>query len=163
MLHTKHIRLVLLFAGLSGMTIPGCATSFFDAAMLKTAALKPSIMDGHVTENRAITQFTDALVEDNEKAFRRSVSTRFEQRAMRSADAWKDLDIMKLPKVKLEIDDSTSVDENTFETIAKDEKGTKYQFKITRDTEKRRWVVDDVLVRQQKKGTSDVFPSHVQS
>ena len=154
MLHTKHIRVVLLFAGLAGMSIPGCATSFFDTAMLKAAALKPSIMDGHVTENRAITQFTDALIEDNEKAFRRSVSTRFEQRAMRSADAWKDLEIMKLPKVKLEIDDSTSVDENTFEVIAKDEKGTKYQFKIVRETEKRRWVVDDVLVRQQKKGTS---------
>ena len=46
------------------------------------------------------------------------------------------------------------VDENTFETIAKDEKGTKYQFKIARDTEKRRWVVDDVLIRQKKKGTS---------
>ena len=90
MLHTKHIRVVLLFAGLAGMTIPGCATSFFDTAMLKTAALKPSIMDGHITENRAITQFTDALIEENEKAFRRSVSTRFEQRAMRSADAWKD-------------------------------------------------------------------------
>ena len=154
MLPTKHIRIVLLSAGLAGMTIPGCATSFFDTAMLKTAALKPSIMDGHITENRAITQFTDALIEDNEKAFRRSVSTRFEERAMRSADAWKDLEIMKLPKVKLEIDDSTSVDENTFETIAKDEKGTKYQFRIARDTEKRRWVVDDVLVRQQKKGTS---------
>ena len=154
MLTTKPVGIVLLFACLAGMTIPGCATSLFDTAMLKTAALKPSIMDGHVTENRAITQFTDALIEENEKAFRRSVSTRFEQRAMRSADAWKDLEIMKLPKVKLEIDDSTSVDENTFETIAKDEKGTKYQFRIARDTEKRRWVVDDVLVRQQKKGTS---------
>ena len=154
MLPTKHIRVVLLFAGVAGMTIPGCATSFFDTAMLKTAALKPSIMDGHGTENRAITQFTDALIEDNEKAFRRSVSTRFEQRAMRSADAWKDLEIMKLPKVKLEIDDSTAVDEHTFEVIAKDEKGTKFQFNIVRDTEKRHWVVDDVLVRQQKKGTS---------
>ena len=59
-----------------------------------------------------------------------------------------------MPKVKLEIDERKSVDENTFETIAKDEKGTKYQFQILRDTEKRRWVVDDVLVRQQKKGTS---------
>ncbi|MBC7968328.1 MAG: hypothetical protein H7Z17_20675, partial [Fuerstia sp.] len=154
MLPTKKLQALLLLAGLSGMTIPGCATSLFDAAMLKTAALKPSLMDGHITENRAITQFTDALTEDNEKAFRRSVSTRFEQRAMRSPDSWKDLEIMKLPKVKLEIDDSTTVDEHTFETIAKDDKGTKYQFKIVRDTEKRRWVVDDVLVRQQKKGTS---------
>ena len=73
---------------------------------------------------------------------------------MRSTDAWKDLDILKLPKTKLEIDESTALDDNTFETIAKDEKGTKYQFKIARDEEKRRWVVDDVLIRQKKKGTS---------
>ena len=38
MLPTKHIHAFLLFAGLAGMTIPGCATSFFDTAMLKTAA-----------------------------------------------------------------------------------------------------------------------------
>ena len=159
MLPTKSFHVFVLCAGIVGMTIPGCATSFFDTALMKTAAektaaLKPPIMEGNATENRAITQFTDALMEDNEKAFRRSVSTRFEQRAMRSSDAWKDLDILKLPKTKLEIDESTSLDEHTFETIAKDEKGTKYQFKIARDEEKRRWVVDDVLIRQKKKGTS---------
>jgi len=154
MLPKKHLRTFLFLAGLVGVSAPGCSTSLFDTAMLKTAAFKPSIMEGHIAESRAITQFTDALIEDNEKAFRRSVSTRFEQRAMRSTDAWKDMDIMKLPKVKLEIDDSTSIDEDKFETIAKDEKGTKYQFQITRDKEKRRWVVDDVLVRQKKKGTS---------
>ncbi|MDA1232331.1 MAG: hypothetical protein O2856_16280, partial [Planctomycetota bacterium] len=153
--HPKNLQAFLLIACLAGSIIPGCATSFFDAAMLKTAALKPAIMEGHITENRAITQFTDALIEDNEKAFRRSVSTRFEQRALRSKDAWKDLDIMKLPKVKLEIVESTSLDDTTFETIAKDDKGTKYQFNIARDTEKRRWVVDDLLMRQQKKGTSE--------
>lgn len=154
MLPTKQLYVYLLVASLAGVTLPGCATSLFDTAKLKTASLKPAIMEGHLAENRALAQFADALAENNEKAFRRSVSTRFEQRAMRSPDAWKDLEIMKLPKVKLEIDDSTSVDENTFETIAKDDKGTKYQFMITRDSEKRRWVVDDVLVRQKKKGTN---------
>ncbi len=150
----KSFQFYVLCASIVGMTIPGCATSFFDTALLKTAALKPQILEGNAVEKRAITQFTDALTEDNEKAFRRSVSTRFEQRAMRSTDAWKDLDILKLPKTKLEIDESTSLDDNTFETIAKDEKGTKYQFKIARDKGKRRWVVDDVLIRQKKKGTS---------
>lgn len=154
MLPVKSFHVCVLCAGIVAMTIPGCATSFFDTAMLKASALKPPIMEGNATENRAITQFSDALIEDNEKAFRRSVSTRFEQRAMRSTDAWKDLDILKLPKTKLEIDESTALDDNTFETIAKDEKGTKYQFKIARDEEKRRWVVDDVLIRQKKKGTS---------
>ena len=154
MLPAKSFQFYVLCASIVGMTIPGCATSFFDTALLKTAALKPQILEGNALEKRAITQFTDALIEDNEKAFRRSVSTRFEQRAMRSTDAWKDLDILKLPKTKLEIDESTSLDDNTFETIAKDEKGTKYQFKVARDKEKRRWVVDDVLIRQKKKGTS---------
>lgn len=150
----KSFQFYVLCASIVGMTIPGCATPFFDTALLKSAALKPQILEGNAVERRAITQFTDALIEDNEKAFRRSVSTRFEQRAMRSTDAWKDLDILKLPKTKLEIDESTSLDDNTFETIAKDEKGTKYQFKIARDKGKRRWVVDDVLIRQKKKGTS---------
>lgn len=159
MLPAKSFHVFVLGASIVGMTIPGCATSFFDTGLMKTAAektaaLKPPILEGNAVENRAISQFTDALIEDNEKAFRRSVSTRFEQRAMRSADAWNDLDILKLPKTKLEIDESTSLDDNTFETIAKDEKGSKYQFKITRDEEKRRWVVDDVLMRQKKKGTS---------
>ena len=153
MLLTKRLHTFLLLAGLAGLVVPGCATSFLDTALLKTAALKPAIMEGHLAENRAITQFTDALSEDNEKAFRRCVSTRFEERALRSTDAWKDLEIVKLPKTKLEIEDSTAVDENTFEAITKDEKGTKYQFKIVRDPQKRRWVVDDILLRQQKKGT----------
>jgi hypothetical protein len=144
MLQAKSFHVYVLCAGIVGMTIPGCATSFFDTSLLKTAAektaaLKPPILEGHATDHRA---------------FRRSVSTRFELRAMRSADAWKDLDILKLPKTKLEIDESTALDDKTFETIAKDEKGTKYQFMITRDEEKRRWVVDDVLIRQKKKGTS---------
>ncbi|HQX51731.1 MAG TPA: hypothetical protein PLY87_09690 [Planctomycetaceae bacterium] len=150
---TKRLHAALLIAGLSGLSLPGCATSLLDAGMLKAAALKPSLMDGHLAENRALTQFTDSLNEDNEKAFRRCVSTRFEQRAMRSPDAWKDLEIVKLPKTKLELEDSTAVDENTFETIAKDEKGTRYQFKIVRDPQKRTWVVDDILLRQKKKGT----------
>ena len=159
MLPAKSFHVFVLSACLVGMTIPGCATSFFDTGLLKTAAektaaLKPPILEGNAVENRAISQFTDALIEDNEKAFRRSVSTRFEQRAMRSTDAWKDLDILKLPKTKLEIDESTALDDKTFETIAEDEKGTKYQFMIARDEEKRRWVVDDVLIRQKKKGTS---------
>ena len=38
--------------------------------------------------------------------------------------------------------------------MAKEKDGTtRYQFVIVRDPEKKRWVVDDVMLRQQKKGT----------
>jgi hypothetical protein len=126
----------------------------FSKDLLKSANFKPAIMDGHGTEQRVITQFTEALAENNEAAFRRIVSTRFEKKAMRSKDAYKDLEILSLPKSKLEVAESKETEGGGFETVAKEEKGTtKYQFMIVRDPEKRRWVVDDVLLRQQKKGT----------
>ncbi len=110
-------------------------------------------MDGHGTEQRVITQFTDARSEDNEAAFRRVVSTRFEQKALRSAEAYKDLEILNLPKTPLEVVESKEPGDGVMDVIAKQESGTKYQFRILRDPEKRRWVVDDVMIRQQKKGT----------
>ena len=52
----------------------GCITSLLDSRMLKQFAL----------EQRIVNQFSDALQEDNEAALRRTVSTRFEQKALRS-------------------------------------------------------------------------------
>jgi hypothetical protein len=122
--------------------------------MLKPSNLKPSIMDGHGTEQRVVGLFTDAIAENNEAAFRRVVSTRFEQKAMRSPDAFKDLEILNLPKTKLEVVEARELADKRLEAVAKEEKeGTKYQFIIVKDEVKNRWVVDDVMLRQQKKGT----------
>jgi hypothetical protein len=136
------------------LSATGCTSSLFTTEWMQASAFKPAVMDGHATEQRIITLFTDALAEDNEAAFRKVVSTRFEQKAMRSGDSFRDLSILNLPKTKLEVVESNELPEGVRETVVKEVKeGTKYQFLIVRDESKKRWVVDDVLIRQQKKGT----------
>jgi len=154
MRRAMHFRIVLLTIGGLSIAFSGCTSSLLNTAMLNPANFKPSIMDEHRTEQRVINSFTDALTEDNESAFRKIVSTRFEQRALRSKDSYKDLEILSLPKEKLEVVESKEIGEGRLEAVAKTEKeATKYQFVIVRDAEKRRWVIDDIMLRQQKKGT----------
>ena len=149
-----RLSIVLMLAGGLSVSATGCASSLLNTEMLKPSNLKPSIMDGHGTEQRVVGLFTDAIAENNEAAFRRIVSTRFEQKAMRSPDAFKDLEILNLPKTKLEVVESKELEANRLEAVAKEEKeGTRYQFIIVKDDVKNRWVVDDVMLRQQKKGT----------
>lgn len=154
MLRSYRLSMILMLAGGLSVTATGCTSSLLNTEMLKPSNLKPSIMDGHGTEQRVVGLFTDAIAENNEAAFRRVVSTRFEQKAMRSPDAFKDLEILNLPKTKLEVVESKELADKRLEAVAKEEKeGTKYQFIIVKDEVKNRWVVDDVMLRQQKKGT----------
>ena len=154
MLRSYRLSIVLMLAGGLSVSATGCASSLLNTEMLKPSNLKPSIMDGHGTEQRVVGLFTDAIAENNEAAFRRIVSTQFEQKAMRSPDAFKDLEILNLPKTKLEVVESKELEDNRLEAVAKEEKeGTRYQFIIVKDDVKNRWVVDDVMLRQQKKGT----------
>lgn len=153
MTSSRSTRLPLILATALSFFAPGCSTSLFTASAFKSLFSKPDIIE-HGTELRVITHFTDALAENKEQPFRRTVSTRFEKQALRSPDAFNDLEILKLPKEQLEIIESKAIDASRYETVAKAKEGTiKYQFIIVRDAEKNRWVVDDVMLRQQKKGT----------
>lgn len=143
---------LFLAAGFS-VSGAGCASSLFTADAFKSIDLTPSVLE-HGTEQKVLSQFTESLEENNERAFRRAVSTRFENHALRSPEAFKDLEILKLPKGQLEIVESKKTENGGYETVAKEKDGTtRYQFVLIRDSEKRRWVVDDVMLRQQKKGT----------
>ena len=102
-------------------------------------------------EKRVITQFVEALEEENVPAIRRVVSIEFEQKAMRSDDVLRDLDIVKLPKGELEVLDVAEPSEDSRSVVVSDGSGDKYRFELIQDAEKQRWVVNDVLVRQQKK------------
>lgn len=153
MTSSRSTRLPLILALALSVFAPGCSKSLFTASAFKSLFSKPDIIE-HGTELRVITHFTDALAENKEQPFRRTVSTRFEKQALRTSEAFSDLEILKLPKEHLQIVESKSVDANRYETVAKAKEGTiKYQFIIVRDSEKNRWVVDDVMLRQQKKGT----------
>lgn len=143
---------LLLAAGLS-FSGAGCVSSLFTGDAFKSMDLTPSVLE-HGTEQRVLSLFTESLDENNERSFRRAVSTRFEEHALRSPEAFRDLEILKLPKGPLEIVESKKTESGSYETVAKEKDGTtRYQFVLVRDPEKKRWVVDDVMLRQQKKGT----------
>lgn len=121
---------------------------------LLTAALLCTLSGCATTllEERVITQFVDALEEENVRAMRRVVSTDFEQKALRSDDVLRDLGIVKLPKGELEILDVDETSDDLRSVVVSDESGDKFKFELVRDPGKTSaWTINDVLVRQQKK------------
>ena len=143
----------LVALGLLLACTSGCTTSLFRAETWSGLMQKPDILE-HGTELRVISKFSASLNEDKEAEFRRTVSTRFENSALRAPDSFRNLEILKLPKGELEIVESSEVEAGRCETVAKEKTGTtKYQFILVKDPVKGRWVIDDVMLRQQKKGT----------
>ena len=123
----------------------GCASTLLET--------RDKMLRKHALEQRVVNEFVEALQEDNEAALRKTVSTRFEQKAMRSRTAFQDLEILKLPEEQLTVVEAEETDDQNRVVVVAEEDGTKYQFLLTRDDQKRRWVVDDVKTRQKKKGT----------
>ncbi|MCR9197881.1 MAG: hypothetical protein NXI04_04520 [Planctomycetaceae bacterium] len=111
-----------------------------------------SLLSHSGLEQRVIEQFTDALDEENEPALRRVASTRFESTAMRSDDVLSDLRVLRLPKGDLSIVESRDIEGGRREVIVQEEDGGKYQFHLVKDPVKNYWVVDDVMIRQKKRG-----------
>lgn len=132
----KLSALTLAFA--TPLILVGCTQSLFNQ----------TTMEKHVIE-----QFTDALDEENEPALRRISSSRFENTALRSDDVLTDLQVLHLPTGELSIVEVTDVEDGRREVIVKEETGGKYQFHLVKDPVKKYWVVDDVMVRQKKRGT----------
>jgi len=114
----------------------GCATSLVQQSAL---------------EDRVISQFVAAVDEENEAAVRRVSSTDFEQKALRSKNVMKDLEIVDLPTGELSIVEVSKPSETQRSVVVEDKSGTRYRFDLVRDARKKRWAVDDVLVRQKKK------------
>jgi hypothetical protein len=103
---------------------------------------------------RVLNEFTDALQEENESAFRRITSTRFEATALRSEIAFRDLDILDLPTGALTVVESKEIDDETRSVVVSEDGGGKYQMRLINDRVKHRWVVDDVMIRQDGKGAT---------
>lgn len=112
-----------------------------------------SLLNSSVMEKRVVQQFTDAIAEENESALRKVTSSRFEEKAMSSEDALTDLRVVHLPTGKLSVVEVNREGQNRREVIVKEDSGGKYQFHLVHDTAKGYWVVDDVMVRQNRKGT----------
>ena len=116
----------------------GCSTSLFNSTAM---------------EARVVQQFADAVTEENESALRLITSTRFEEKAMSSEDALTDLRVVNLPTGDLSVVEVDDSEDDVRKVVVKEEGGTKYQIQLVRDNTKGYWVVDDVITRQNNRGT----------
>ncbi len=125
------MKFLLFFPAITAVLTCGCAVSML--------------------ENRVISDFVEAIEEENEAALRRVSSSRFEETSLRSDDVFRDLEIVGLPQGDVTIEEVETPSENRRSATVVDSKGTKYRFELVRSEKEGRWVVDDVLVRQRKK------------
>ena len=107
----------------------------------------------HFVETRAIEKFMAALDDGDVHDLRLQTTTNFEEKALRLDDSVSDLRQLKLPEGDLEI---VSVDETSDHekqvTVAVGPRHRRLKYRLKRDPEKRKWVVDDIYMKQTRRG-----------
>ena len=110
----------------------------------------------HMIESRAIESFTFAFQEQDMALLRDSASEDFEHKALRRAESLDDLKILRLPEEPPAIVEVVDVDESHKDVtvvLGEDKKkGRQLLYKLVMDSETGQWVVDDVHMKQKKKG-----------
>ena len=106
----------------------------------------------HLIETRAITAFSKSLELANLDGLKASTSGEFRQRALRTTAALEDLKILRLPDGKstiVEVEEVSSAKKRVTVQVGESKKEVFYE--LTRD-DTGRWVVDDIYLKQKKKG-----------
>ena len=107
----------------------------------------------HFIEARPIELFANALAEEDLKQLRSSTSGEFQQKALRLAEALDDFKILRLPEGKTTIAQVEDVSPSKKRvTVEVGETKRKLLYELTLDSETEKWVVDDVYVKQKRKG-----------
>ena len=106
----------------------------------------------HLIETRAITAFSKNLELANLEGLKASTSDEFRQRALRTTVALEDLKILRLPDGKttiVEVEDVSSDKKRVTVQVGESKKEIFYE--LAKDSTGR-WVVDDIYLKQKKKG-----------
>lgn len=106
----------------------------------------------HLIETRAITAFSKNLQQDNLEGLKASTSDEFRQRALRTTVALEDLKILRLPDGKttiVKVEDVSSDKKQVTVQVGESKKEIYYE--LAKDATGR-WVVDDIVLKQKKKG-----------
>jgi hypothetical protein len=115
----------------------------------------------HLIETRAITAFSDHLKDEDLDGLMRATTGDFQHRALRTATALEDMKILHLPDGKTTIvkveelsDDKKRVTVEVGDDKSKKRGGTPKKevfYELARD-KSGRWVVDDIYLKQKRKG-----------
>lgn len=106
----------------------------------------------HLIENRAITAFANSLKAEDLERLKETTSEDFNKRALRTATALQDLKILNLPDGKtliVEVEDLSKDKKRVTVQVGDTKKEVFYE--LARD-ESGKWVVDDIYLKQKKKG-----------
>ena len=106
----------------------------------------------HMIESRAITAFAKNLEAQNLEGLKVVTSDDFNKRALRTATALEDLKILRIPDGKTSIVDVEQVsDDKKRVTVQVGEDKKEVFYELTRE-ESGKWVIDDIYLKQRKKG-----------
>ena len=108
----------------------------------------------HFIEMRAITAFSKNLEIANLAGLKAATSDEFRQRALRTTAALEDLKILRLPDGKttvVEVEDVSDDKKRVTVKVGESEKEVFYE--LAKDSTGR-WVVDDIYLKQKKKGVT---------
>lgn len=109
----------------------------------------------NVVETRTIELFSKALENGDLEQLKKATSTAFEERALRQEVALDDLKLLRLPTGDLEIDKVEEISPTVKRVtvmIGESKQKLKYQLKL--DPQTKKWVVDDIYLKQKKDGVT---------
>lgn len=109
----------------------------------------------NVVETRSIAKFMEAIKSDDLEQIKQATSDSFEQHALRQDAALDDLKLLRLPTGDLEIDKVEEISptvKRVTAMVGTTKQKLKYQLKL--DPQSKKWVVDDIYLKQKKDGVT---------
>lgn len=107
----------------------------------------------HFFVSRSIEKFTRALENEDLDGLKSNSSTKFKKKALRLDESLDDIRILNLPEGKISIvkvDDVSEDEKRVTVTAGKSKRNIRY--KLTRERDSKKWVVDDIYITQKRKG-----------
>lgn len=104
---------------------------------------------------RAIEQFAESLQQQDLDGLKAATSDEFREKALRQTDSARGLKMLKLPTGKVEIAEVEDLERGQRRVLVKvGEKGQQreLEYRLAHDGQRGRWVVDDVVMRQDSGG-----------
>jgi len=113
----------------------------------------------HFVETRTIELFSRALENQDLESLRQYTSERFEQKALRSPKAIDTLQVLNLPEGKPNVLSVEEVGPDKKDVVVEiGETKRKLKFRLQRDPKTKKWVVDDIFMRQHRPGMTVTEP-----
>lgn len=120
--------------------------------LVSTALLCVGAGCSHLMETRTIQRFADGVQTGNLETLKSQTSPQFAEKALRSTDALQDLKILRLPDGKVSVVEVKEISPSRKKvTVEVGEMKQELFYEITKNS-KGTWVVDDIYLRQKKRG-----------